>query len=74
MSKLRQREAGRNSMIPKVFGHKDRTRVGFADFATLIKVKIEPKQYQYYCQERVELGSISFLSVFSEALAPRTCK
>lgn len=61
-------------MIPKVIGDKDRTQVGFVDFATMVKVKVVPKQYQCYGKERVEWGNVSVLSRFSEALTLRACK
>lgn len=61
-------------MILKVLGDKDRTRVGFVDFATMRKVKVVPKQYQHCGKERVEWGNVSVLSGFSEALTPRACK
>ena len=36
-------------MIPKVVADKDRTRMGFlVDSATMIKVRVEPKQNQNY--------------------------
>ena len=28
-------------MIPKVIGHKDRTRVGFVDLATMVKAQLK---------------------------------